>query len=106
MGGRRWADEKSVLIVSPGDGRELIAAPDPHPVQLRLVQPLALRRLAGGRRPGDGLLRLAGTHACDALEGRAPDRRVRLSVSATVPELPDAERRTSVDHRAVHRAEC
>src|SRR5208283_3862634 len=42
---------------------------------LRLVQPLALRRLAGRRRSGDGLLPLAGTHACDALEGRAPDRR-------------------------------
>src|SRR5271157_821360 len=77
------------------------AAPDPHPVRLRLVQPLALRRLAGRRRPGDGLLRLAGTHACDALEGRAPDRRLRSSVSGTVPELPGAERRTSVDRLAV-----
>src|SRR5208337_3076263 len=82
------------------------AAPDPHPVLLRLVQPLALRRLAGRRRPGDGLLPLAGTHACDALEGRAPDRRVRSSGSGTVPELPGAERRTSVDRLAVHRAEC
>ena len=34
-------------------------------------------------------------HACDALEGRAPDRRVRSSVSGTVQELPGAERRTS-----------
>ena len=51
------------------------AAPDPHPVLPRLVPPLALRRLAGRRRPGDGLLPLAGTHACDALEGRTPDRR-------------------------------
>ena len=81
------------------------AAPDPASVMLRLVQPLALRRLAGRRRPGDGLLRLAGTHACDALEDRAPDRRVRSSVSGTVPELPGAERRTSVDRLAVQRAE-
>ena len=58
------------------------------------------------RRPGDSLLPLAGTHACDALEGRAPDRRVRSSVSGTVQELPGAERRTSVDRLAVHRAEC
>ena len=64
------------------------AAPDPHPVLLCLVQPLALRRLARRRRPGDGLLPLAGTHACDALEGRAPDRRVRSSVSGTVQSYP------------------
>src|SRR5271166_2273955 len=51
-------------------------------------------------------LPLAGTHACDALEGRAPERRVRSSVSGTVQELPGAERRTSVDRLAVHRAEC
>ena len=82
------------------------AAPDPYPVLLRLVHPLALRRLAGRRRPGDGLLPLAGTHACDALEGRAPDRRIRSSVSGTVQELPGAERRTPVDRLAVHRAEC
>ena len=92
--------------VPAGLDRGAPAAPDPHPVLLRLVQPLALRRLAGRRRPGDGLLPLAGTHACDALEGRAPDRRVRSSVSGTVPELPGAERRTSVDRLAVHRAEC
>src|SRR5271165_5843007 len=89
-----------------GHDRGAPAAPDPHPVRLRLVQPLALRRLAGRRRPGDGLLPLAGTHACDALEGRAPDRRVRSSLSGTVQELSGAERRTSVDRLAVHRAEC
>src|SRR5271157_296246 len=92
--------------VPAGHHRGAPAAPDPHPVLLCLVQPLALRRLAGRRRPGDGLLLLAGTHACDALEGRAPDRRVRSSVSGTVQELPGAERRTSVDRLAVHRAEC
>ena len=54
----------------------------------------------------NGLLPLAGTHACDVLEGRAPDRRVRSSVSGTVQELPGAERRTSVGRLAVHRAEC
>ena len=88
--------------VPAGHDRGAPAAADPHPVLLRLVQPLALRRLAGRRRPGDGLLPLAGTHACDALEGRAPDRRVRSSVSGTVQELPSAERRTSVDRLAVH----
>ena len=31
---------------------------------------------------------MAGTHACDALEGRAPDRRVRSSVSGTVQSFP------------------
>src|SRR5208337_4982671 len=91
--------------VPAGPDRGAPAAPDPHPVLLRLVQPLALRRLAGRRRPDDGLLPLAGTHACDALEGRTPDRRVRSSVSGTVQELPGAERRTSVDRLAVHRAD-
>ena len=91
---------------SAGHDRGAPAAADPHPVLLRFVQPLALRRPAGRRRPGDDLLPLAGTHACDALEGRAPDRRVRSSVSGTIPELPGAERRTSVDRLAVHRAEC
>ena len=49
--------------VPAGLDRGAPAAPDPHPVLLRLVQPLALRRLAGRRRLGDGLLPLAGTHA-------------------------------------------
>ena len=48
--------------VPAGHDRGAPAAPDLHPVLLRLVQPLALRRLAGRRRPGDGLLPLAGTH--------------------------------------------
>ena len=48
---------------------------------------------------------LAHTHAM-RWRGRAPDRRVRSSVSGTVQELPGAERRTSVDRLAVHRAEC
>ena len=92
--------------VPAGHDRGAPAAPDPHPVLLRLVQPLALRRLAGRRWPGDGLLPLAGTHACDALEGLAPDRWARSSVSGTVQGLPGAERPTSVDRLAVHRAEC
>src|SRR5208283_4509930 len=61
--------------VPAGHDRGAPAAPDPYPVLLCLVQPLALRRLAGRRRPGDGLLPLAGTHACDTLEDRAADRR-------------------------------
>jgi len=52
------------------------------------------------KRPGDGLLPLAGTHACDALEGRAPDRRVRSSASGTVQELPwRAETGTQLESR-------
>ena len=53
--------------------------PDPHPVLLCHVEPLAVCCLAGGRRPGHGLLPLAGPHACDALEGRASDRGLRTS---------------------------
>src|SRR5271157_413552 len=48
-----------------GHDRGAPAAPDPHPVLLRPVQPLALCRLAGRRRPGDGLLPLAGTHGAE-----------------------------------------
>ena len=77
----------------------MIEAHQRHPIRI-------LSYCVLSRRPGDGLLPLAGTHACDALEGRAADRRVRSSVSGTVPELPGAERRTSVDRLAVHRAEC
>ncbi|MGA8313436.1 MAG: hypothetical protein WB755_25660, partial [Terriglobales bacterium] len=63
----------------------MIEAHQRHPIRI-------LSYCVLSRRPGDGLLPLAGTHACDALEGRAADRRVRSSVSGTVPELPGAER--------------
>ena len=50
---------------------------------------------------------LARTHAMRwRVAHRTVDRRVRSSVSGTVQELPGAERRTSVDRLAVHRAEC
>src|SRR5208337_90650 len=50
---------------------------------------------------------LAHTHAMRwRVAHPTVDRRVRSSVSGTVPELPGAERRTSVDRLAVHRAEC
>ena len=48
---------------------------------------------------------LAHTHATRWRGSCAPDRRVQSSVSGTVQELPGAERRTSVDRLAVHRAE-
>ena len=53
---------------------------------------------------GHGLLPLAGAHACDALEGRAPHRGIRPPVSGPIQELPRAERRPSVDRLAVRRA--
>ena len=90
--------------------RVMIEAHQRHPIRilsyLCFVELLALCCLAGGRRPGHGLLPLAGAHACDALEGRASDRGLRTSISGAIQELPGAGRRTSVDRFARRRAEC
>ncbi len=82
--------------VPAGHDRGAPAAPDPRPVLYCVLSNhwhFAVWPDADGQV--NGLLPLAGTRACDALEGRAPDRRVRSSVSGTVQELPGAERRTS-----------
>src|SRR5262249_41154962 len=86
--------------------RRAPAAPDPYPLLLHLVQPLALRGLAPGRWRGHGLLPLAGAHPCDALAGRPPDGGLRACVSGALQELPGAERRASADRPVVRRAEC
>ena len=89
--------------------RVVIEAHQRHPIRILSYCVLSNRWHFAVWPDADGQVTafsLAGTHASDALEGRAPDRRVRSSVSGTVQELPGAERRTSVDRLAVHRAEC
>ena len=92
--------------VPAGHDRGAPTAPDPNPVHCVLSNHWHFAVWPDADGQVTAFFTLAGTHACDALEGRAPDRRVRSSVSGTVQELPGAERRTSVDRLAVHRAEC